>query len=78
MKDTHAKMNQCYHKSVCLAPTGIECRGKDIVKEEGLWPRKEYVLYSVSLLSDNTRAMSPKPSQFRVSSRVQEARNAEL
>lgn len=79
MKDTHVKMNQCYRKSVCLAPTGIDSRGKDIIKEEGLWPRKKKcVLSSVTLLSDNMRAMIPNPSQSRIISRVQEARNAEL
>lgn len=49
MKDTHAKLNQCYRKSVCLAPTGIDSRGKDIIKEEGLWPRKKSMCCLLSL-----------------------------
>lgn len=45
MKDTHAKLNQCYHKSVFLAPTSIESRGKIFIKEEDLWPRKKVCVF---------------------------------
>lgn len=52
MKDTHAKLNQCYSQYFWLQQAQSP-EGKISLRKRTCGPGKKYVLSSITLLSDN-------------------------